>query len=270
MTKKIACIGSGVMAEAILTGACRVFGPGQFLVTDKSHEKARVLADSLGCTAVTSNTAAAQEADIILLCVKPQAASIVLAELAPVLRNTSKLLCSILAGVTIQTIRTALDAPMHPVIRIMPNTPARIGKGLMLLAADAHVPAEAKADVEALLAPCGETMWLPEGFFDQATALSGSSPAYVYMFIGALANAGAEAGLPHSDALTLAAHAAYGAAAMVLETGETPEALKNAVCSPGGSTLAGVAALEASGFEDTVKAAIEAACARNRELGEMV
>ena len=112
-------------------------------------------------------------------------------------------------------------------------------------------------------------MWLPERFFDPATALSGSSPAYMYMFIDALANAGTEVGLPRSDALTLAAHAAYGAAAMVLETGESPEALKNAVCSPGGSTLAGVDALEKGGFRDTVKAAIEAACARNKELGEI-
>ena len=267
--KKIAFIGSGVMASAILRGACRALDPAQFLVTDKFEEKAKALADELGCTAVNSNQIAAAEADILFLCVKPQTAGAVLEELAPVLAGTQTVLCSILAGVTIQTIRTLLKSPAHPVVRIMPNTPALIGKGQMLLTCDDAVPESARAEVLDLLTPCGKPVWLPEQFFDQGTALSGSSPAFVYMFIDAMADAGVEAGLPRAEAIELAARAVYGAAAMVLETGEHPSALKDMVCSPGGSTIAGVAALEDSGFRKSVISAIRAAYARSRELGEI-
>ena len=269
MNKTIAFIGAGVMAGAILKGACRVFDPAQFLITDKMQGKAETLAAELGCTAVSSNREAAERADYIILCVKPQTVSAVLEELALVLQASPKLICSILAGITIETIRRMLGAPTYPVIRIMPNTPALIGKGTMLLACDKQVSEPARADILTLLAPCGEAIWLDESRFDQGTALSGSSPAFVYLFIDALADAGAEVGIPRAEALTLAARAAYGAAAMVLETGETPTDLKNAVCSPGGSTIAGVNALEASGFHDTVGDAIRAACARNKELGAL-
>ncbi|MCL2564076.1 MAG: pyrroline-5-carboxylate reductase [Oscillospiraceae bacterium] len=269
MQHKIAFIGTGVMAAAILKGACRTTDPGNFILTDALPEKAETLAAELGCRTAASNREAAEEADIIFLCVKPQTAAPVLAEIAPVLQSTQKLLCSILAGVTIDTIRIRLGAQAHPVIRIMPNTPALIGKGLMLLACDNHVSDTAKAETLALLTPCGETMWLAEHFFDQGTALSGSSPAFVYLFIDALADAGTAAGLPRDQAVKLAACAAYGAAAMVLETDETPQALANMVCSPGGSTLAGVAALEACGFHDTLGKAVEATCARSRELGAL-
>ena len=269
MEKTIAFIGSGVMAGAILRGACRTLDPTRFLVTDAIREKAVELADELGCTAVDSNRAAAEGADIIFLCIKPQTAAAVLEELAPVLRGTQKVLCSILAGVTIGTIRTLLGAPKHPVIRIMPNTPALIGKGQMLLTAADEVSESARAEVLELLAPCGAAVWLPEYFFDQGTALSGSSPAFVYMLIDAMADAGVETGLPRAQAVELAARAVYGAAAMVLETGEHPSALKDMVCSPGGSTIAGVAALEDGGFRKAVLGAVRATYRRSRELGEI-
>jgi len=269
MHKKIAFIGSGVMAGAILKGACRVFDPDLFLVTDKFEEKAQALEAELGVTAVRSNREAAERADYIFLCVKPQMASEVLKELAPVLRGTSKVLCSILAGVTIQTLRAGLNAPDQPVVRIMPNTPALIGKGQMLLAADERVSEAVRTEVLELLAPCGEALWLPEQFFDQGTALSGSSPAFVYMFIESMADAGVEMGLARTQAIEMAARAVYGAAAMVLETGEHPAVLKDMVCSPAGSTIAGVAALEDYGFRGAVIAAVRAASARSRALGEL-
>jgi len=267
--KKIAFIGSGVMAGALLRGAARALDPSRFLVTDAIEEKAIALADELGCIAVDSNREAAEQADLLFLCVKPQMAAAVLGELAPILRGTQKTLCSILAGVTIQTIRTLLGAPDYPVVRIMPNTPALVGKGQMLLTAADEVPESVRAEVLALLAPCGAAVWLPEYFFDQGTALSGSSPAFVYMFIDAMADAGVEAGLPRAQAIELAARAVYGAAAMVLETGEHPSALKDMVCSPGGSTIAGVTALEDSGFRKAVIGAVRATCQRSRELGEV-
>ncbi|MCL2588325.1 MAG: pyrroline-5-carboxylate reductase [Oscillospiraceae bacterium] len=268
MNNKIAFIGAGAMASAILRGACRELDPARFLVTDTFAEKAEALAAELGCTALHSNVEAARQADLVILCVKPQGASEVLAELAPILRGTQKVLCSILAGVTIETIRISLGAPEQPVLRIMPNTPMLIGKGQMLLCA-ADVPEGANAEVLTLLAPCGECVWMPEAFFDEGTALSGSSPAFVYLFINAMAEAGVAAGLERDQAIQLAARATYGAAAMVLETGEPPTALTAMVCSPGGSTIAGVHALEAGGFDDVVAEAIHASIARNQELGKI-
>ena len=256
------------MASAILRGAVKTLDPAQFILADQAPEKAKSLADELGCKTAASNQQAAEQADLILLCVKPQTVGPVLEELAPVLRDTQKTLCSILAGVTIQTIRAGLGAPAHPVVRIMPNTPALIGKGQMLLTAD-QVSEEAKADILTLLAPCGVSVWLPESFFDQGTALSGSSPAFVYLFIDAMADAGVEAGLPRTEAVELAARAVYGAAAMVLETGDHPSALKDMVCSPGGSTIAGVAALEESGFRKSVMSAVRATYLRSKALGEL-
>ena len=269
MSKKVAFIGSGVMAGAILKGACRALDPTLFLVTDKFEEKAQALAEEVGARAVPSNREAVEQADYIFLCVKPQVAAEVLEELAPVLGGTSKVLCSILAGVTIESLRAGLRAPTHPVIRIMPNTSALIGKGQMLLASDEQVSEQARGEVLELLAPCGSALWLPEQFFDQGTALSGSSPAFVYMFIEAMADAGVEAGLSRAQAIELSARAVYGAAAMVLETGSHPAVLKDMVCSPGGMTIAGVSTLEDQGFRKAVINAIRATCLRSKELGKL-
>ncbi|MCL2569406.1 MAG: pyrroline-5-carboxylate reductase [Oscillospiraceae bacterium] len=268
MNKTVAFIGSGAMASAILRGTCRTQDSSRFLITDIVPGKAEELAKELGCRVAASNEAAIAEADIVVLCVKPQYARPVLEEIAPSLRDTQKVLCSVLAGTSIETIRTYLGAPDHPIVRIMPNTPAHVGKGQMLITAVEQVSEEAKADVLAILAPCGTSVWIPESLFDQGTALSGSSPAFVYLFIEAMADAGVESGFPRAQALELAARAVYGAAAMVLETGEHPSALKDKVCSPSGTTIAGVTALDEHGFRFSVISAIRAACARSKAMGE--
>lgn len=275
MDTKIAFIGAGVMAGAILRGACQSVEPGRFWVADKMQDKASALAAELGCVAATSNVAAAQAADYIFLCVKPQMAAEVLQEIAPALQEAletgrPKVLCSILAGVTIDTMRTCLDSPRQPVVRIMPNTPALVGAGFLLITADETVAQAQRQAILDLLAPCGQLQWLDENLFDTATALTGSSPAFYYMFIDAMADAGVQAGLPRAQAITFAAQAALGSAAMVLETGQHPGMLKDMVCSPGGSTIAGVAALEHGGFRSAVMSAVAATCRRNKELGEMV
>ncbi|MCL2843135.1 MAG: pyrroline-5-carboxylate reductase [Oscillospiraceae bacterium] len=275
MNKNIAFIGAGVMAGAILRGACQSVEPGQFWIADKMQEKAETLATELGCMAAASNLEAARAADYIFLCIKPQMAAEVLQEIAPALRESldagqPKVLCSILAGVTIDTIRVCLDSPRQPVVRIMPNTPALVGAGFLLITADETVPEAHSQAILNLLAPCGALQWLDERLFDTATALTGSSPAFYYMFIDAMADAGVQAGLPRQQAIAFAAQAALGSAAMVLETGQHPGVLKDMVCSPGGSTIAGVSALEAGGFRQAVMSAVAATCARNKELGEMV
>ena len=269
MKKTVAFIGTGAMASAIIKGASAKIDPSLFLLTDKVPGKAKALADELGCTAVASNQEAVERADYVFLCVKPQMSGPALAEIAPILQRSPKVLCSILAGTSIQTIRTALGVPNYPVVRIMPNTPALIGKGQMLITCDEHVPESAQTDVLEILAACGESLWLGEQFFDQGTAISGSSPAFVYIFIEAMADAGVQIGLPRAQAISMAARAVYGAAAMVLETDAHPGALKDMVTSPGGSTIAGVLALEAEGLRNAVIQATLASYERNVQMGQL-
>jgi len=275
MNKKIAFIGTGAMGGAILAAACQGMDPQQITLTDAMPSRAEALAQEYACHAVATNREAAEAADLILLCVKPQTGAAVLREIAPVLLGAQKagkpkVLCSILAGVTIETLRNLLGAGAdYPIIRMMPNTPALIGKGLMLLTCDDAVSEADQSELLTLIAPCGESEWLSETLFDQATALSGCTPAFVYMFIEALADGGVFVGVPRGLAMQFAARAVYGAAAMVLETGEHPGALKDMVCSPGGSTIAGVEALEDSGFRRAAIQAIKQAAKRNAELGDM-
>ena len=275
MRKKIAFIGTGAMGTAILAAACQGVDPGQIYLTDAMPGRAEALAQEHGCHAVATNAEAAEMAELILLCVKPQTGAQVLREIAPVLLESQKVgkpkvLCSILAGVTIDTLRGWFGAGQdYPIIRMMPNTPALIGKGLMLLTCDDVVSEADKMALLTLIAPCGESEWLDEKLFDQATALSGCTPAFAYMFIEALADGGVSVGVPRALAMEFAARAVYGAMAMVLETGEHPGALKDMVCSPGGSTIAGVLALEEGGFRHAAISAIRQAAKRNAELGEM-
>ena len=274
MEKKIAFIGTGAMGGAILQAASRGLDPSQIIITDRIQEKAEALAHTLGCKAVPTNQMAAEEADYILLCIKPQTCRPVLEEIGPILRESMsagrpKCLISILAGVTIETIRAIVGSPFHPVIRVMPNTPAQIGKGLMLLAADAVIGEGERKDVEHVIASCGVSRWIEEAIMDKATIMSGCSPAFVYMFIEALTDGGVALGLTRDDARTFAAQGVFGAAAMVLETGEHPMALKDVVTSPGGSTIAGVLALEEEGLRRAVLRAVSASYVRNIQLGQL-
>ena len=274
MDKKIAFIGTGAMGGAILQTACQSINPKQIIITDKMEGKAEALAEQLGCEAVTSNQLAAEAADWILLCVKPQTCAAVLEEIGPILRKSKeagnpKVLVSILAGITVQTMRALLKSPDYPLIRIMPNTPALVGKGLMLISADETVGEGEKKTLETLIADCGIIRWIDEKIMDQGTAVGGCSPAFVYLFIEALADGGVSIGLTREDATKFAAQAVLGAAAMVLETGRHPMALKDMVTSPGGSTIAGVRALEEEGFRRAVLRAVTASYERNVEMGKI-
>jgi len=274
MNKTIAFIGTGAMGGAMIRAACRSIDPAQIILTDYLPEKAEHLAAELGCRTAPSNLAAVEAADYVFLCVKPQGAAAVIQEIAPVLRASladgrPKLLCSILAGVSTEAIRGVLDSPAYPVARIAANTPALVGKGLMLYACDESVPHGDIADLEIILFECGVVTRLEERLVDQAMAVAGCSPAFVYMFIEALADGGVLTGLDRTRSIQFAAQAVYGAAAMVLETDLHPGALKDMVTSPGGSTIAGVAALEAAGFRQAVISAVAASYQRNIQLGEI-
>lgn len=275
MDKKISFIGTGNMGGAIIQAACRALTPAQVSITDYSLDKARQLAKQQGCQVSGSNREAVLWGEYIFLCVKPQVIGSVLEEIFPVLneclaKGEPKVLISIAAGVAIEAIREKLsgDCRKMPIIRIMPNTPVSIGKGMLALAAGADVTDAMLKDVRAALECAGRLEQLPEALMDQFTAIGGCAPAFVYLFIEALADGGVMTGLSRSQALTYAAQTVLGAASMVLETGSHPGVLKDNVCSPGGSTIAGVAALEAHGFRSAAIEAVLAAYQKNQELGK--
>ena len=280
MKAKFSFIGAGNMGGAILRAACRHMGPKSIVITDVDAAKGAKLAEELGCQFVKTNPQAAETADYILLCVKPQNVSAVLEEIAPVLAGRQEegrgpVLVSIVAGVKTEKLRQYVGSSL-PIIRVMPNTPALIGKGLMIIAhdlgdgsgIDENRGEDLVMELEKMLKGCGETMRISEEYIYQATAASSCSPDFVYMFIEALADAGVMKGLPRKDAQKMAAAAVMGAGAMVLESGMGPAELKDMVCSPSGSTICGVATLEEAGFRNAVIKAFMASYERNVELGE--
>ena len=263
--KQAAFIGTGNMGGALARAACRSIGPGQVILSNRTREKAEVLSGELGCTAARDNREAAQAARYLFLGVKPHLMRGLLEEIAPIL-TPGQVLVSMAAGLTTETLSAWVPAGTA-VLRVMPNTPCSIGKGVVALCAapgaEEHLP-----DVEAILAAAGRVERLEERLFDAFSAVAGCGPAFVYPFLEAMADGGVLAGLPRQQALTFAAQTVLGAAALVLESGGHPGALKDAVCSPGGSTIEGVAALERHGFRGAVIDAVEAAWNKNAALGK--
>lgn len=262
----IVCIGSGNMGYALMKGA----GNGSNVYfTDVDAEKAKTAADSLKADVLQTNTQAFEKGDFIFLAVKPQVLAQVLAEISPAAKekkNPLPVLVSMAAGWSIEKIQTAIGIKI-PVVRMMPNTPALIGKGMIAIAASCEVTADKIAELENLLGGAGVVDKLEERYMDAVTGLSGSGPAFVYLFIEALADGGVKAGLPRDKALNYAAQTVFGAAAMVKETGRQPDDLRAMVTSPNGTTLAGLKALEEENFRAIAAKAVEAAWKRAVELG---
>lgn len=215
--------------------------------------------------AVSGDLADIDGCGVLLLCTKPNDAAAALATACGGAAGSGRLVISIAAGVTLATLAEA--APKARLIRAMPNTPAMIGKGAAAFSPGPGANAEDAAHARALLGSVGLAVEVPERLLDAVTGLSGSGPAYVYLMIEALADGGVRCGLPRSEALTLAAQTVLGSAAMVLETGMHPAALKDMVTSPGGTTIAGLATMERRGLRSALIDGVEAATARARELG---
>jgi pyrroline-5-carboxylate reductase len=280
----IACIGSGNMGKALMKGAAEAAAGIRIGFSDADKQKAKLAARALGGLVFASNTDAVNQGDYVFLAVKPQILPGVLTEIAPALRKRitagkPAILVSMAAGWSIKKIQAIAGdsgtgvpadhgpAASVPVVRIMPNTPALISRGMIALASSPEVSAEKTGELEKILGAAGMVDVVEEKYLDAVTGLSGSGPAYVYLFIEALADGGVRAGLPRDKALRYAAQTVLGAAAMVQETGKHPGELKDMVSSPGGTTIAGVAALENGAFRGTVINAVEAAWKRSIELG---
>ena len=259
-------IGAGRMANALIRGMIRAGTASARSITasDPLEEARRALSAEAGVSVVESNVEVAQRSDVLVLAVKPQSMAQVLANLKPAV-SREHLVISIAAGVSLATIAGTLGDDRR-LSRVMPNTPALIGAGASgFCLGSAALPSD-----EALVLSClnsvGRAYRLPECLLDAVTGLSGSGPAFVYVMIEALSDGGVRVGLPRDVATALAAQTVLGAARMVLETNTHPGALKDQVTSPGGTTIAGLHALERAGLRAAMMDAVEAATRRSAEL----
>lgn len=261
---KIGFIGTGNMGGALARAAAK--GGHMLLLANRTPAKAAVLAKELGGT-VCPNAEAAETAELLFLGVKPQGLPGLAGELAPVLqarKGNAPVVVSMATAVTLRELDAMLGGGL-PLIRIMPNTPAAVGAGTILYAAQNVTDAQLDA-FRAVLAQAGLLLPLPEAQIDAASAISGCGPAFCFQFADALALGGVRAGLSYPDACRLAAQTMLGAAEMLLQGGEAPDVLKMRVCSPAGTTIEGVLALEQGGFSYTVQNAVTAAYRRTVEM----
>ena len=258
-------IGAGNMGGALALAAAKKTGGDRIAVACSTRERSEAAAQRLGCTAETPQRILS-DSRFVFLGVKPQMVVGVVESLKADILASEGIFVSMLAGVSLEKLALLLGADKK-IIRIMPNTPSAVGQGLMLVSANDRVTAEELAAFKALMAESGLLDDLPEHLIDAASAVSGCGPAYAYMFVEALADGAVKCGVPRAKAMRYAAQMLLGSASLLLETGEHPGALKDAVCSPGGSTIAGVAALEDRGFRGAAIAAVEAAYRRTKELG---
>jgi pyrroline-5-carboxylate reductase len=267
LTQTIGFLGTGNMAEALIKGliSAGVVQPTQIHGSDPRPERCESLKKQYGIHTSTSNADVVQKAEILVLSVKPQILPKVLDEVAPHLKP-SVLVISIAAGVPVSAIEPRLPEGTR-VVRTMPNTPALVGAGATAIAAGQHAKDD---DVEAtrrIFDAVGMTVVLEESQLDAVTGLSGSGPAYVFLIIEALSDAGVKVGLSRYNAQALAAQTILGSAKLLIDTNEHPGRLKDMVTSPGGTAIAGLHTLEAGGLRTTLINAVEAATNRSRELG---
>jgi pyrroline-5-carboxylate reductase len=267
MTRTIGFIGAGNMAEAMIRGLLRGndFDAGSISASGPREERMRELGESYGIVATTDNTKPAKS-EIVVLSVKPQILSRVLDEVADAIRPDA-LVISIAAGVPVSAIQARLAGGTR-VVRAMPNTPALVDAGATAIAGGEHARDSDLEEAKRIFDAIGLTVILEESQLDAVTGLSGSGPAYVFLILEALSDAGVKVGLSRRTAQLLAAQTVLGSAKLLLETNEHPGRLKDMVTSPGGTAITGLHTLENGGVRTTLMNAVEAATRRSRELGE--
>ena len=264
---KIAFIGGGNMGEAMLSAILEkgLSAPEAISVSDIKESRRQHLGQKYGVAVTESNRLAVEKGDIVVLAMKPQDLAGVMAELNGQLKS-SQLVLSIIAGARISAMCQGLNHSR--VVRVMPNTPAQIGQGMSVWTATAEVTEQQRGWVSSLLGAMGKEIYVDdEQYIDMATAVSGSGPAYVFLFIESLVDAAVHIGLPRDMAQTLALQTVLGSALFLQESGKTPDELRRMVTSPGGTTAEAIAKFEEGRYSELVMQAVSAAYNRARELG---
>lgn len=267
--KKIGFVGSGNMAEAIIRGVIQAgaISPKNVVAADILEDRRRLLRDSHGIATTSDNLELVSLADIVVLAVKPQIVGPVLKEIVEAV-DSSKLVISIAAGVTLKHIENSLKSGSRAV-RVMPNTPVLIGEGVTAISPGSNATKEDLDIARKIFGAVGKTVMIEERHMDAVTGLSGSGPAYVFLIVDALMDAGVKVGLNRDIARTLAVQTVFGSAKMLVETGEHPAKLKDRVTSPGGTTIAGLHVMEAGKVRAVIMDAVQAATNRSKDLGDM-
>lgn len=262
----IGFIGNGNMGRAIIDGAVssKSLAASDIIISDIDKDGLDIMHRIYGVSVTTDNKSAAK-ADILFLSVKPNVLYKVIEEIKETV-SESTLIVSIAAGQSIEKIEAAFGKKVK-LVRVMPNTPALVGEGMAALAPNENVSEEEKKKILNIFESFGRAEIVPEYLMDTVTAVSGSSPAYVFMFIEAMADAAVMGGMPRNQAYTFAAQSVLGSAKMVLETGKHPAELKDMVCSPAGTTIDAVGVLEAEGFRSAVIKAMMACMEKSKKLG---
>ena len=267
MINKIGMIGTGNMGSAILRGIVDAdyVKAGQIIAYDKDNRKMNELKEDIpGVVTASDCLEVAEKADLIIIAVKPNYVKKVIQKIHPALNG--KAVLSIAAGWTVNMLEQALYGTTATYLRVMPNTPALVGEGMTAICDDTTFSDDDFDYAKGIFDSVGKTKVLPERLFDGVVAVSGSSPAYVYMLIEAMADAAVREGIPRVFAYEMAAQSVLGSALMVLSSGTHPAALKDAVCSPGGTTIEAVEELERHGFRAAVMDAMKACADKSREM----
>ena len=260
----VAIFGAGVMGETLLSGLLRAGRPAdELIITERREDRAAELTEKYGVR-VLGNAAAADAADTLVLVVKPQDMSGLLAEIHDHVGGGT-LVVSLAAGITTSYLESRLPEG-QAVVRVMPNTPALVDQGMAAVSAGAHCDPEHLREAEALLAATGKVVEVPEKLQDAVTAISGSGPAYIFYVVEAMIEAGVVLGMPRATATELVVQTLYGAATMIKETGQHPTVLREQVTSPGGTTAAALRELDDHKVRAAFITAMEAAANRSREL----
>ena len=263
---KLGFIGTGNMAGAIMGGIIKnqIFRPEEIIGADISPAGRERVKETYGINVTGDNREAAEKSEVLILSVKPQYYEEVIKEIRDLVTG-KHVIISIAPGKTLAWLEEKFGKPVK-IVRTMPNTPALVGEGMTGACANSYVKEVELAGVQAILSSFGKYEMVPESLMDVVVSVSGSSPAYVFMFIEAMADAAVADGMPRAQAYEFAAQAVLGSAKMVLETGKHPGELKDMVCSPGGTTIEAVRQLEKSGFRSSVIEAMKACAAISRKM----
>jgi pyrroline-5-carboxylate reductase len=264
---KLGVIGGGVMAEALISRLVQenLYEAAHILVSDPQESRRKHLENQYGVHTTANNQAVYDQSEALLLAIKPQVFDRVVNALDRPSRDTPLLVLSILAGTTLQTLEAAFSG--HPVIRAMPNTPAIVGYGMTAIAPGQQVQPEHMDGARSIFGAVGDVVDVPEYQMDAVTGVSGSGPGYMALILEALTDGGVAAGLPRAIAAQLALQTMRGSAELLHQTKMHPAELKDRVTSPGGTTIAGIAALESAAVRSAFIQAVQAAYTRSKELG---